>query len=1073
MHVVMNSEVERPFFGELVGDKSGDPVLATLHERGVRKAPPPPRVKQHFSSDHTHVVTPIRREASVKDDINVLELEHPDLTNDNVADIKSLLTEFSDIFCASATELRPARVFPHDIDVQGSKPVNTGLRRASPAQREIVQDKVKELLNAGLISESRSPWASAVVLVKKKDGSSRFCVDYRELNSLTKRDRYPLPRIDDTLDALGKSKFFTSLDLKSGYHQIPVLEKDREKTAFITHSGLFEWNVMPFGLCNAPATFQRCMDVLLAGVKWSSCMVYLDDIIVYSTSFKQHLCDLREIFGRVRETGLRFNLPKCEFVRSELLYLGHFVTRAGIRPDPALISKISNFPRPKSRSEVRSFLGLAGYYRRFIKGFSHIAAPLSDLTREGVKFQWTDEHDKIFVRLIKILSTQPVLAFPDFSKPFKLQTDASDVALGAVLAQNDDEGREHPVSYISRKLSGPEIKYDTREKEALAIVWACEVFRPYLIGRHFEVETDHRNLKWLMTYQKPGRLSHWALKLQDFDFSIKYRPGKSNANADTLSRVVIKDDDDEIEPEPVCEVKVVVLPSSDELREKQESDPLMGRLLSYLRGTGDKTPEVCELLSGIGCYSIADSTGLLLYRRKDETPRVVVPASVRREIFRVFHDIPTAGHLGRNKTLKRMKERFYWRGMDEDVGAFIRGCLVCRMKKGSIPSHQGKLKLFSATHPFEMVCLDLLGPFPRTTDGNVYVAVFTDRFTRWIELVAIPDATAYTAAKALVDHIICRHGCPRALLTDRGSNFVSHLFRDVCKLLGVKKIFTTAYHPQTDGPPERLNRFIVNALYSVVAKDQTDWDLFLRAIAFAYITSVIEGLGFSPFEMVYARKPVLPTDVLYGSPPKVRIHQAKYKLDIFENLRVIHQKAVENQAASDVKKKKYYDAKHTDMKFTVGDLILLYTPTTSQKGLSRKLQAKFSGPFEVINCHSDLVYTVKNLSTRKQQRVSVKRMVLYCPAAEATKSSEQPTENSGVDDSDTDSEVISHTEAKADQEELYVILKKTLVKGHWKFLVKMSDNTEAWLPNQKVSVKLKKEWESSQRDARAGRRNRP
>jgi transposase InsO family protein len=1107
MQVDFGPEVGNHLLGERARDTSGEPALATLHEVGGSEdhlsestgggsnAGDDNAVRQAGSQNESLETEEKGDVDKILEDIMTLDLGAGHLPTGCVDELRSLLREFSDIFCTDPTKLKPASVLPHDIDVQGNKPVNNPLRRASPAQREIVRDKIEKLLSAGLISESRSPWASAVVLVKKKDGSSRFCVDYRNLNSLTKKDKYPLPRIDDTLDVLGKSNFFTALDLKSGYHQIPVCESDREKTAFITHQGLFQWNVMPFGLCNAPATFQRCMDLLLAGVKWSSCMVYLDDIICFSRSFRQHLMDLREIFVRVRNAGLKFNLPKCTFAGRELLYLGHMVTRAGIKPDPALISKMQGFPRPTSKSEVRSFLGLTGYYRRFIKDFSHLTAPLSDLTKEAVCFLWTEEHEGIFVKLIKALSTQPVLAYPDFSRPFRLQTDASDIALGAVLAQDDSEGVEHPVAFISRKLREPELKYDTREKEALCIVWACEVFRPYLIGRHFDVQTDHRNLKWLMNYQKPGRLSHWALKLQDFDFTIKYRPGKANANADALSRVEIDDhccveiDDhmcnveccDQVCRMECCSVKLVSLPDDVELVEMQERDPLLGRLVKFLRGVGERTPEVAELLSGVGCYSISDSNGLLLYSRKGEEPRVVVPVALRQEIFRVFHDIPISAHLGRNKTLNKIKERFYWRGMDEDVATFVRGCLVCRLKKGAVPRHQGKLKLFSATRPFEMVCFDLLGPFPRTVDGNVYVGVFVDRFTRWVELTGMPDARAHTAARAFVDVVVCRHGCPRALLTDRGSNFTSQLFREVCRLLRVNKIFTTAYHPETDGPPERLNRFIVSALYSLVADDQTDWDEFLPAIAFAYRSCVIEGLGFSPFEMTYGRKPALPTDVLYGSPPKVRIHQAKYKLDLFENMRRVHQEAVRNQSISDARKKEYFDASHSDVRFEVGDLALLYTPAAQTPGLSRKLLPKFSGPHVVIECHSELVYSVREIKTRKVRKVSIKRLLLFCPADSELQPQDEESDSDhgtqGESDSGAKDQIFTDDKKVCqsgtdDCVDLSSIIRKAFVDEQWRFLVKKGAK-QTWVPAEDVSRKVRKEWESLQRSRRAGHRRGP
>ena len=399
---------------------------------------------------------------------------------------------------------------------------------------------MQQMLSSNVIRPSNSPWASPVVMVRKKDGSLHFCVDFRQLNTATVKDAHPLPRIDDLLDALHGAKWFSTLDLKSGYWQVPITEQDKEKTAFRTSSGqMFEFNQAPFGLCNAPATFSRLMDRVLAGLHWETCLFYLDDIIVFSSTWEEHLARLRQVFERLRHANLKLGANKCTFAAKEVNYLGHRVTEEGLLPDSSLLAAIREIHPPKTATEVRSFLGLAGYYWRYVKGFAAIAAPLHALTQKDAVFHWSEDCQTALDRLKTLLTTSPITAFPDFSQAFRLYTDASIAGLGAILAQVRD-GKERIICCASHALNQAENSYPATKLECLAIVWAVAKFRPYLMAMPFEVYTDHYTLQWLKTMRTGSALLHrWSAALEEYEFTVHHRPGKVQTHVDGLSRLPV------------------------------------------------------------------------------------------------------------------------------------------------------------------------------------------------------------------------------------------------------------------------------------------------------------------------------------------------------------------------------------------------------------------------------------------------------------------------------------------------------------------------------------------------------
>ena len=478
--------------------------------------------------------------------LNALTISESNLTVDQLASLRDLVVEYSDVFALDMSELGLTDLVSHTINTGDNPPIRQPVRRTPFALRKKMEELVQNMMEQGVIQHSNSPWASPVVLVGKKDGSYRFCVDYRRLNSVTKMDVFPLPRVDDTLDMLSQTQYFSTLDLAAGYWQVQMDNNSQEKTAFSTYSGHYEFRVMPFGLCNAPSTFQRLMETVLAGLTRSCCLVYLDDVMVIGKNFFEHLDNLRNVFERFRIANLKLKPEKCCLAGSEVLYLGYVVSREGILADPAKIDAVKNFPQPFDVRSLRSFLGLASYYRRFIENFSSVASPLYELTRKDVGFSWESIHHNAFCKLKQLLISAPVLAFPDFARGFILETDASGVGLGAILAQSHEDGTVHPIAYASRTLQQHEKNYAITELEALGIVWAIKHFHHYLYGHHCEVYTDHEPLIALLNTPHPsGKLARWGLILQDVDLVIWYRSGKKNAGADALSRLPVDWDDND------------------------------------------------------------------------------------------------------------------------------------------------------------------------------------------------------------------------------------------------------------------------------------------------------------------------------------------------------------------------------------------------------------------------------------------------------------------------------------------------------------------------------------------------
>ena len=908
----------------------------------------------------------------------------PQLTEEQVQQMRDLVLEFADVFALDSTELGSTDLVTHHIDTGDSPPIKQPPRRIPFALRQTVEEMVGTMLQQGVVKPSHSPWSSPVVLVEKKDGTKRFCVDYRRLNAVTKLDVFPLPRIDDTLDLLANSQFFTTLDLASGYWQVGMHPDSQEKTAFTTPTGLYEFTVMPFGLCNSPATFQRLMENVLAGLTQKSCVVYIDDVLVMGSTFEEHLANLREVFSRFRAAGLQLKPVKCSFGGRKVVYLGFVVARDGISPDPQKVEAVRSFPQPHDVKTLRSFLGLASYYRRFIHGFSVVANPLFALTRKEVEFEWSVACEEAFEKLKKLLTEAPVLAFPNFAEGFLLDTDASGLGLGAVLAQKQCDGTVRPVAYASRTLQPHERNYGVTELEALGVVWAVKHFRHYLYGHHCDVFTDHEALKSLLNTPHPsGKLARWGLALQEVDLSISYRPGKQNVLADVLSRAPAEECDSGSQDQvgrlvaAVTEAQERSKSGESSLRSRQCDDPELRQVMEYLEGgkLPDDDKRARELTLSREQYLLLD--GVLHFMAKDKTLRIIPPTGDRQQLFQEAHGDAFGGHLREAKIAGVLSKRYWWPGMRRDIRRWCEACLTCASQQVG-QTVRPPLTPIPVAGPFDRVGVDVL-KFPRSASGNQYAIVFVDYLTKWPEVFATGDQTALTIANLFVREVVCRHGVPSQLLSDRGAAFLSQLMAQVCEVLGVKKVNTTAYHPQTDGLVERFNRTLTNMLAKRVERGGADWDQHLPFVLFAYRSSMQESTLESPFFLLHGRDPRLPSALELDPPSRPgEIPLDSYKEELVSNLSEAWDLARHQVKKAQKAQKKAYDRRSKDVQFGVGERVFVYMPQ-DKATKAYKFARPFHGPFRVVEVwETGLTVQPVDKPDEKTIRVAFNR-VRRCP----------------------------------------------------------------------------------------------
>ena len=857
----------------------------------------------------------------------------------------------------------PTTVCHHRIRLKPEvEPIKQRYRPQNPRRQEIIDAEVDKMIEDGIIEPSDSPWSSPIVIVTKKDGTPRFCIDFQKVNDVTVKDAYPLPFINAILDKLRRARYISTLDLKQGYWQVPLTPDSKHVTAFtVPGRGLYQFTVMPFGLHSAPATFQRLMDVVIGVDLEPKVLVYLDDIIVLGESFNEHLALLREVFRRLRAANLQVNPEKCQFCRKSLKYLGHVVTPDGICTDPDKVESVVKYPPPTNLRTLRQFLGLISWYRRYIPSFSKTAAPLTRLLRKDQRWKWSDDQEAAFQQLKQALTEAPVLACPDFSQPFVLQTDASDLGLGAVLTQKIDDC-ERVIAYASRSLAPAEKNYSVTEKECLAIVWGVEKMRPYLEGYHFTVVTDHQSLKWLSSLKSPaGRLARWAMFLQQFDFEIKYRKGSQNRVADALSRHPLP----QVAPEELYTV------------DADTGCAWYDRKIAEVRQNPTNFPDYC-IREGRLYRHFWDSNDLTEPGMTDPW-KLCLPKPSREAALRENHDEPTAGHLGIAKTIARLSHRYYWPGMFRDAAKHVRGCLQCQRYKVSQQQPPGKMQPSPNRYPWYTVSTDLVGPLPRSKKGNTFLVVFQDRFTKWTQCRAIRRASAKAVTEALYEDIICRFGCPRTVITDNGTQFDSRTFNSLLADLGIQHRFTPPYTPQAN-PVERANKTLKTMIAEFCEQDHRTWDQFLPELIFAINTARQESTGFSPAFLNFGRELDPPKCLLrsLADDPDATVEESltvtSHFLAHLAKLRELYQLVRVNLARAFTTQSHHYNLRHREWKCHVGDKVMRreHPLSSGANAFAAKLAPKYSGPYTVCKVVSPVVYNLRSATGRIYRRIHIK-----------------------------------------------------------------------------------------------------
>lgn len=831
------------------------------------------------------------------DILNKIRSEH--LNNEEKAELEKLVLEFANIFHTEDRNLTFTNGIKHEIKTTDELPVYTKTYRYPYIHKEEVQRQVQDMLDQNIIRPSYSPWSSPVWIVPKKTDASgqkkwRLVVDYRKLNEKTINDKYPIPNISEILDKLGKSMYFTTLDLASGFHQIEVHPKDVTKTAFTVENGHYEYTRMPFGLKNAPATFQRIMDGVLKELQNKICLVYMDDIIIYSTSLIEHIQNLRKVFNALKNANLKIQLDKSEFLQREVKFLGHIITEEGIRPNPDKIKAVRDYPIPKSPKEIKQFLGLLGYYRKFIKDFAKLTKPFTTKLKKDEKINTNDiEYRECFENCKNMLINDPILIYPNFEKQFILTTDASNFALGAVLSQIQDN-KEHPVCYASRTLNNHEQNYSTIEKELLAIVWATKYFRPYLFGRLFKIQTDHKPLNWLMSLKEPNsKLVRWRLRLEEFNYQIEYKPGKKNNNADTLSRIPVEININEDEDTRSTGTTAhsaesdgqYLIPISESSLNQFKFQFIISRIHSGAASikrtkifnntrTTIKLKETDEITlvnlmkthfnpKQVNAIKIDDTDLFLEFQEtyekhfgRNKRMRMIKCTILRNDVTdeleqdKLIMDYHKENnHRGINECFEHLKRQYYFPNLKLKIQTYINQCEICQTEK--YERHPVKQKFCltqTPKRPLEICHCDI---FFINRDKPLLTII--DKFSRYAQAYSLVTRNTPHIREAIMK-FISQFGKPKLIVTDQESSITTIEMKEFLNENNIEIHYTSVDSSNSNSPVERFHSTLLEHLRIVMNNNDLSFKESIYKALFGYNNSIHQITKFTPFELFFGRR---------------------------------------------------------------------------------------------------------------------------------------------------------------------------------------------------------------------------